>query len=504
VTIVGIEAELNLAILKPGSRAQRKKVVAALVNSLPGYVPAVRAAPSPTSPAGYMTSLGSKIYVDGEYLEVASAEVRAPLEALIGLRANEQFLLIALASVTTAFGLEPKDVKLIRACTDYAGQFRGFHQNFLTRQYEVGALVEHLVPFLVTRFASCAGGLGPSGFVMSQKNGSVRCVASPDSREDRGIVHLKRESLSRAPFKRIHIAHGDANMSEVSALVSLGSTALVIKMLDAGVCIGPAYKLHDPLKALRILDRDIGWSTPLPLASGSKATALEIQRHFLEAAEAYVPRQREPWMRQVVTLWREALDALRLGGPDALSRSMDPWIKRWIYAMRLREHGITLEDFSSWCPAVSSARSFLNGERHRDVRGHLRSQMPSVVFDFLEDRVQRAGLSWQELPWAIALYDEMMALDLSYHELGPEGLYFRLCEGGFLDSSMISPSQISDAMERPPLGTRAEARGRAIRDVAGDPKAVADWHVLNTGDRRATFADPFVTACVLSPIAKKV
>lgn len=486
--VMGLESELNLALSDPRPDV-KKHLITTLMGQVAKVVPTVLCAERTARAPGVMTGNGSRIYVDlGDLIEIATPEVATPLDAVISLHANEMILLEALPGLARAVRVNPASVKLIRCATSYDGHYRGMHVNVATRRFAAGALVEHLVPFLTTRFYSRSGGFGPQGFVMSHKHAAVKMIASVDARQKRGIINLKDETLSGPGTHRHHITHGDVTMAMLSTYLSLGCTALVIGMLDDGVCVGPAFKLADPIDALRRLDTDYSWTAPLPLASGLEASALDIQEHYLKAAERYANRTRVAWMQDVTRRWRAAIDTLCAKGPLGLSRDLDAYAKLKLYAAYLERQGTTLDEFSRWCSAVAAARPYLPFAARNGVRQHLRERMPAIKFAFLEEQMRRDGLAWPDLPRVSVLYDRMIALDLSYHDVSEQGLFAKLCRAGVI-RSLAAEAEMRAAMRRPPRGTRAEARARAIVEVAGDSSARGNWREVRTSSRRAVFTD---------------
>lgn len=501
VAVMGLECELNLAA--PGLHAPaRKQMSVALVGRVKELVPAVPNVEGLALP-GVMTGNGSRIYLDaGDLIEIATPEVVTPLEAVIYLRANELILLELLPKVSQAFEAGHTRVKLIRCATSYDGHYRGMHVNVSTSNGDVVSLVEHLVPFLVTRFYACAGGIGPSGFTVSQKHAAVKTIVSPDARQKRGIIHVKNEPLSGSRNRRIHITHGDITMTTMSTYLTLGCTALVIRMLDDGVCVGPAFKLLDPIAALRSIDVDYSWNSPLPLATGLQATPLEIQEHYLRAAERYTARAGSPWMRNVAQHWRMAVDVLRAEGPRGLARDLDACVKMTLYDTFLRHRGITLRRFSQLCGPAAAARPYLRDAPERGMREYLRDRLPAVRFAFLEERMERSDLDWADLPRAISLYEKMIALDLLYHDISESGLFAKLCRSGVIDT-LVEPNEVRAAMRQPPCDTRAKARGQAIAETASESGVNANWLQVQTASRRAAFPDPTSTVLTWAEQKKK-
>jgi hypothetical protein len=488
--IIGTESEYLLCLESSCAVDEKKNLSSAIVDNIKNIMPAVPNQEPGFTQIGLMTANGSRFYQDADCIEIATPEVKTPIDALTYQKGNELVLQQALAKATQKHG-SMKNAKIIRASTDYHGHFRGFHINISCQNWEATALVEHLVPFLVTRFYSCAGSFGPLGFVMSQKHNSVVTVISADARTNRAIVNLKQEPLS-ATSKRMHITHGDACMSDLSNYLSIGATALVVRMLDDGTCIGPAYKLMDPIKALKILDLDFPWTAPLPLVSGLYAGALEIQKHYLAAAAIYVKGHDERWMKEVVWHWQKIIQTLETKGPDGLSQLLDPYIKLRFYSKFLQQTGITLSEFSCWCYPVAVAKSFIGKEPVRDVRALLFEKMPCMDFLFLDDHMRRHNLNWSELPQAITLHNKMLALDIMFHDISSDGIYHRLSETAAIDSQakLTNPSEVNIAVQQPPTGTRAQARGKAICEVVAENGAVANWTQVCSTNRQTLLLDP--------------
>ena len=365
--VMGIEQEYILGAKQDLSHDQRTNLAALLIKNVAKSVPLIKSTEPSVNGSAFMLCNGAKIYVDaGNYPEVASAETCNPLDALINMRACEKLLLSAIGTSASTVGMPPNRISLLRAVTDYSGHFSGFHVNVLLRKISVPDLAQLLPQFLVTRYYSCAGGWGPTGFVMSHKHRAIKCVASQDTRENRAICNLKNEPLSKS-FRRAHITHGDACMSDVSLFLSLGTTALVLRMLDEEISVGPSMRLRDPIEALSKLDCDLSWKTPLQLACGAEASALQIQEHYLAAAEAFTKRCGEPWMREVVKYWRRTLEQLR-SSPVELERSLDPFIKRKFFRRILAKQGVSLEEFGRWCQVVWNFREhFAGGESPRPL-----------------------------------------------------------------------------------------------------------------------------------------
>jgi proteasome accessory factor A len=158
-----------------------------------------------------------------------------------------------------------------------------------------------------------------------------RRLVTESSTTGRGIWHEKSESLC-AGFERLHVLCGESLCSETATFLKVGVTALIVAMADAGLAPGSAVQLADPLRALHSVAGDVTCRKPLKMADGSSKTAIEIQRHYLEQAEAHAGTGAMPaWAADVCRRWRAVLDQLE-EGPVAVKKTLD-WGSSpdWLY-----------------------------------------------------------------------------------------------------------------------------------------------------------------------------
>ena len=89
-------------------------------------------------------------------------------------------------------------------------------------------------------------------------------------------------------FRRLHVIVGDSNMSEVATYLKVGTTALVLDMIEDGFFDRPAWprgqrRTHCARSHAMRRSRE-----RVRLQDGRAYTALEIQLVYLEACEAHV------------------------------------------------------------------------------------------------------------------------------------------------------------------------------------------------------------------------
>jgi len=232
----------------------------------------------------------------------------------------------------------------------------------------------------------------------------------------RPIINTRDEPhADPALWRRLHVIVGDANLSETASLLKLGTTALVLSMIEAG---GPGLgiTLANPVSAMHRVSHDLTLAEPLECLGRSPMTALEIQRAYLAAARTHCagrPGGPDPRTLEVLDLWAEVLEGLSTD-PQSLADRLD-WVAK---------------------------RSLLEGFRRRD------------------------GLDWSA--------SRLAAIDLQYADTRPEkGLAFRLEQRGSM-RRITTDEQVARAVTDPPVDTRAWFRGECVRRF-GHHVAAASW-----------------------------
>ncbi|WP_250444775.1 depupylase/deamidase Dop [Actinotalea sp. C106] len=369
---------------------------------------------------------GARLYVDHAHPEYSSPEVTSPRAAVVWDKAGEQ---VALRSVRLlAQNPAMPDVVLYKNNVDGKGASYGMHENYLVdRQVPFEELVRSLVPFLVTRqvFAGAGRvGLGQTGrdagFQISQRADYVEAEVGLETTLRRPIVNTRDEPhADRVRWRRLHLILGDATLLEVATWLRLGTTSLVLWLIETGrerpAVLEPlrALRLADPVGAVRTVSRDLTLSRPLDLADGRRMTALEIQRGYLEAVRAAMGDSPDAETQAVLDRWDSVLE--RLGSdPRSCAREVE-----WVAKLRL-----------------------LEGMRTRD------------------------HLAWD--------HPRLAAMDIQWSDLRPErGLYHRLAAAGAVER-LTDDEEVARAVHEPPADTRAYFRGTVVRRFGAAVRA-ASW-----------------------------
>jgi len=234
------------------------------------------------------------------------------------------------------------DIYLFKNNTDSAGNSYGCHENYLVgRHGEFGRLADILIPFLVTRQVICG-----AGKVLQTPRGAVYCVSqraehiwesvSSATTRSRPIINTRDEPHADAErFRRLHVIVGDSNMSETTTLLKVGSTDLVLRMIEAGAIMRD-LTLDNAIRAIREVSHDMTGRSRVRLASGRELSALDIQYEYLNRAKDFTARNgTDAVSKRVLDMWERALGAIETGNLDLIAREVD-WVTKYQLIERYR------------------------------------------------------------------------------------------------------------------------------------------------------------------------
>jgi proteasome accessory factor A len=234
------------------------------------------------------------------------------------------------------------DVYVFKNDADPAGNSDGCREYYLAGRYgEFGRLADILIPFLVTRQVICGAGKvlqTPRGAVycLSQRAEHVWEAVSSATTGSRPIINARDEPRGDAErFRRLHVVVGDSNMSETSTLLKVGSTDLVLRMIEAG-SIMRDLRLENAIRAIREVSHDMTGRSRVRLALGRQMSALQIQYEYLSRAKDFAERNgRDVISARVLEMWERALGAIEAGDLDLIAREID-WVTKYQLIERYR------------------------------------------------------------------------------------------------------------------------------------------------------------------------
>lgn len=411
------------------------------------------------------TNNASRLYLDvGAHPEIATAECDSLHQLIAYDRAGDYRLHeMALAAERR---LNDKgiggQVYLLKNNTDSLGNSYGCHENYLVgRDVPLKALGKQLLPFLITRQLICGAGKisiptagAPNenfdaGFVMSQRADHVWEGVSSATTRSRPIINTRDEPhADSSRYRRLHIIVGDSNMSEVTTALKVGSTLLVLELIEAGWKL-PDFEIANEIRSIRDIARDFTGQVPIRLRSGDKASPLEIQRAFHTAAVEWLNDHRpEP-------------EADEIGFRGTPHEQLEPVVELWGRVLDCFETG----DFTP-----------------------VSTEIDWVIKKTLIDRMaQRGNLEPTD--------SRLVQVDLMYHDIHPQrGLFNLLAQRGFA-KTLISEEEIRHAQDNAPATTRAALRGKFLTAArAHDVSVNVDWMRLKINGENgmeAVLGDPF-------------
>src|SRR5687768_2459360 len=283
---------------------------------------------------------GARLYLDtGFHPEYATPECDDVAELVIHDKAGERIVedLLHQAEKRLREDGISGNILLFKNNTDSAGNSYGCHENYLvSRDVSFQRLAEALIPFFVTRqiFAGAGKVLQtPRGFhyCLSQRAQHICQEISGATTSSRSIINTRDEPHADAErYRRLHVIVGDSNMSEVATYLKIGTTAIVLDMIEDGF-FDRDYSLQSPVQAIRDISHDPTLRETIKLKDGRSISALQMQKEYLEYATRYVNSVApDPTSKEVLAKWTDIIEKLE-SDPMQLDRELDWVIKRqWI------------------------------------------------------------------------------------------------------------------------------------------------------------------------------
>src|SRR5476651_268944 len=272
---------------------------------------------------------GARLYLDvGSHPEYATPECDSLVDLVTHDKAGERILEGLLVDADRRLREEgiAGDIYLFKNNTDSAGNSYGCHENYLVgRHGEFGRLADILIPFLVTRQIICG-----AGKVLQTPRGAVYCISqraehiwesvSSATTRSRPIINTRDEPHADAErFRRLHVIVGDSNMSEYSTFLKVGTTSILLAMLEDSSTVLRDLTLENPIRAIREISHDITCQRRVRLANGRELSAVEIQSEYLNRAQRFAKRRGLPPLEQrALEMWDHVMthledDPLKLG-----------------------------------------------------------------------------------------------------------------------------------------------------------------------------------------------
>lgn len=330
---------------------------------------------------------GSRYYVDHAHPEIATPECRSADEVVLYDRAAEEIIRRSMISANENLSVGT-EVIVYKNNSDGKGNSYGCHENYLVaRDTPFGRLVSEITPHFVTRQIFCgAGKVGCESPAMGYSDLSFQISQRADFFEEevglettlkRPIVNTRDEPhCDPAKYRRLHVIVGDANMSEVATFLKVGTTAIVLSMIEDGV-LSHLPLIANPVPAIRQVSHDPSLHALLLLSNGKRATALEIQWSLFESAQKYAISHGLESVcseigERVLTEWEQVLDGLE-HDIESVADIVDWVAKRRIVAGYAQRHSLDKTD--SRLKAIDFQYHDLRVEKSLATRAGLRTMV---------------------------------------------------------------------------------------------------------------------------------
>ncbi|WP_072689993.1 depupylase/deamidase Dop [Rhodococcus marinonascens] len=371
--------------------------------------------------ANMILTNGARLYVDHAHPEYSAPEVTDPLDAVIWDKAGERVMEAAARHASSVPGA-PR-LQLYKNNVDGKGASYGTHENYLmSRATPFSAVINGLTPFFASRQVICGSGrvgIGQSGdeagFQLSQRADYIEVEVGLETTLKRGIINTRDEPHADADkYRRLHVIIGDANLAEMSTYLKVGTTALVLDLIEAGVDLTD-LQLARPVTAVHHISHDPTLRATVALMDGRELTGLALQRIYHERVAKFTSAEGndDPRVADLLEKWAMVLDILERDPMDC-AHLLD-----WPAKLRL-----------------------LEGVRTRE------------------------GLGWAA--------PKLGLIDLQYSDVRlDKGLFNLLVSRGSMER-LVTEQQVLDAVDAPPADTRAYFRGECLRKFGADI-AAASW-----------------------------
>jgi Pup amidohydrolase len=202
-------------------------------------------------------------------------------------------------------------------------------------------------------------------------------------------------------------------MSEVSTYLKVGTTQLVLRMIE-DQAITKHVPLDIPVQAIRDISHDTTCRTKVRLRDRRRLDAIEIQSEYVEMAHAYsATHALNAEEQDVLHRWERTLRLLR-EDPMQLRRELDWVIKKWL----------------------------------------------------LEQQITRHGLDWTS--------PRLRQLDIQYHRIEPHKSLFYLLQNSGQVERVIDDVTVEHFLNHPPDDTRAYTRAMCL-DKYGQSVWAVNW-----------------------------
>lgn len=326
----------------------------------------------------------------------------------------------------------------------------GCHENYLTHRlnFEKESTRKEFVPFLITRqIMDGAGWWEPDGkFLFSQRSIGMESEIGRATTSNRPLITI-RDTMNDTGSGRLHLILGDANILDVACFLKLGTTSLVLSLIESECA--PVIECRYPVTTMKLIAGQPDITIPYDglVMNGKKLSVFDVQviyyeaakRHFFSSTHESEETRGELYM--VLCMWEQALNAV-------YNRDQEWMLGRFDWATK---------QYLAEC--------------------------------IIKDKKISSPFEIQEL---------RKTIDILYHNITDRTLQNRMNKK-WPNRRLITDQQIEKARYFPPQGTRARMRGlfvASILDIENRIKSDINWIYCGDGDlpadiNKCDLHDPF-------------
>ena len=394
-------------------------------NDARGFTPAGAMAPEvETNLVNAVLTNGARFYVDHAHPELSTPECATAHAIATWDRGAELIIAQAMAA---AREILPAGQELVvhKNNSDGKGNSYGCHENYLMdRSVPFNRIITHATAHFVTRQVfTGAGKLGSEvpginradvPYQLTQRADFFEAEVGLETTLKRPIINTRDEPHADSQkYRRLHVIVGDANLAQVATLLKVGTTAIVLAMVEDDF-LPREFVFRAPVQAIRAVSHDVGLRAPIELVDGTTVTALEVQWELLDRARKYADDRGLDVVgaesgADVLRRWEAVLTGLE-SDPSSVAAQVD-----WVAKRELLQ---------AWC--------------------------------------DRQGAEWDD--------PRVAALALQYHDMRPD----RCLAARVGLERIVDDTEARRAMTEPPDDTRAYFRGRCLAKFATSVVA-ANW-----------------------------
>jgi len=309
----------------------------------------------PAGNGGFLYN-GGRAYVDMGHMEYCTPECLTVRDVIKYDRAGDALLNLALK----ALGMDEMAGFVRNNVDHYSGATFGCHENYLVRRHAplTEKNVLSLLAFLTVRLVMVgAGKVGASPgveqgnapfltgkvpkFQISQRADYINNDLFEWVQFNRAIINTRDEPLADGrKYRRLHLLHGDTSVLPSTLALKVGTTALVLDLLETGQL--PEIALADAVMTFHLLSHDLDGPWLVHLSDGRQMDALELLDLYRRTAQSEFGG-RDAETDEILKLWQGTIERL-CKKREELVGVVDWVTKRWLFEQFIAEQKLDWDD----------------------------------------------------------------------------------------------------------------------------------------------------------------